>query len=241
MDGKRFVSKYEIQMDPEAPHAEKRLFTALALVRGSHIQATSLLDIGCSDGKYAVKIGEAIGASTIYGIDMNANALEKARMRGISTYSCDIDGGHLPFADNSIGFVYCTEVIEHIVNTDMLMIEILRVLQPRGYLLISTPNLGCWVNRIVLLIGWQPIYTEVSFIKHYGTPFGYTRGNPVGHVRVFTWPALKEFLNYKGFHLSKVKGYAALEHPLLRLVDSVISPISMSLATGLICLCKKRD
>jgi methionine biosynthesis protein MetW len=239
MKEKPFLSKYEIEMDPEAPHANRRLSAALHLLKRFHIQGNSILDIGCSNGKYTEKISKAIRASTIYGIDLNEKALESAQLRGIVIFNTDIDKENLPFDDNSIDFVYCAEVIEHVVNTDKLLSEILRILKPNGHLLITTPNLASWLNRIILLLGWQPIYSEVSFVKYYGTPFGYKHGTPVGHVRLFTWPAFKQFLVDKGFRISKVVGYASLEHPFLKLLDLAISPSSTCMATGFICLCIK--
>jgi hypothetical protein len=37
-----------------------------------------------------------------------------------------------------------------------------RVLREGGYLLITTPNLASWVNRLVMLLGYQPYNCEVS-------------------------------------------------------------------------------
>lgn len=228
-------------MAPEAPHTERRMIVGLGMIGQVQIKCDKLLDIGCSDGKYTIQIAKALNATSMVGVDINMISLEKAKTRGIDTFLVDLDENPLPFADGQFDFVYCSEVIEHIANTDKLIGEIERVLTPGGYLLLSTPNLACWVNRLILLFGWQPIYTEVSFIKHYGTPFGYSRGYPVGHIRPFTLKALKAFLTDKGYRLVSVKGYAALEHPLLIPLDRIIAKLSVQSATGLLCLCRKGD
>jgi hypothetical protein len=57
-----------------------------------------------------------------------------------------------------------------------------RVLRPGGVLLLSTPNLAAWFNRSLVLLGVQPVFSEVSLRRVYGRP-----GREVaGHLRLFT-------------------------------------------------------
>lgn len=46
----------------------------------------------------------------------------------------------LPFDDNSVDFVYCSEVVEHILEPEKLLEEISRILQPNGVFVLTTPN-----------------------------------------------------------------------------------------------------
>jgi len=46
----------------------------------------------------------------------------------------------MPFQDNSFDVVICRDVIEHVLDDAKAFDEIYRVLNPRGYLLITTPN-----------------------------------------------------------------------------------------------------
>ncbi len=46
----------------------------------------------------------------------------------------------LPFKSNEVEVIYCSEVIEHIPEPEILLTEIKRVLKPNGYLLLTTPN-----------------------------------------------------------------------------------------------------
>lgn len=46
----------------------------------------------------------------------------------------------LPFSDAEFDFVFCTEVLEHVVNDARAFQEIGRVLRPGGLVLISTPT-----------------------------------------------------------------------------------------------------
>jgi len=47
---------------------------------------------------------------------------------------------NLPFRENSFNIIICTEVLEHIHKDHFAVDEILRVLKPNGYLLITVPH-----------------------------------------------------------------------------------------------------
>jgi SAM-dependent methyltransferase len=46
----------------------------------------------------------------------------------------------LPLDDNSVEFAYCSEVIEHISEPEKFLNEIHRILKPKGFLILTTPN-----------------------------------------------------------------------------------------------------
>ncbi len=46
----------------------------------------------------------------------------------------------LPFKDESFDFIACTEVLEHLKNPFCVIEELVRVLRPEGFLLLSIPN-----------------------------------------------------------------------------------------------------
>jgi ubiquinone/menaquinone biosynthesis C-methylase UbiE len=96
----------------------------------------------------------------------------------------------LPFENDDFDLVLLNDVIEHVVDPDIIMSEIRRIIKNEGLCLLSTPNLSAWFNRIFLMFGVQPIYTEVSYRKIYGRP----GSDVVGHLRVFTYKAATEFI-----------------------------------------------
>jgi ubiquinone/menaquinone biosynthesis C-methylase UbiE len=56
---------------------------------------------------------------------------------------CSIQGDahYLPFRDAQFNRVYIFEVIEHLEHPSLALKEIRRVLRPKGYLVLSTPNI----------------------------------------------------------------------------------------------------
>ncbi|HEX4948069.1 MAG TPA: methyltransferase domain-containing protein, partial [Blastocatellia bacterium] len=62
-----------------------------------------------------------------------------------------------PYADNSFALVLCCEMLEHLAHDPMHMLwECNRVLQPDGWLLITTPNLSCARAFEGILCSCQP-------------------------------------------------------------------------------------
>jgi 2-polyprenyl-3-methyl-5-hydroxy-6-metoxy-1,4-benzoquinol methylase len=53
-------------------------------------------------------------------------------------------------------------VIEHPCDLDAALLEISRVVKRNGKLVLTTPNLAYWVNRLLLSSGTHPIFPEVS-------------------------------------------------------------------------------
>jgi len=46
----------------------------------------------------------------------------------------------LPIEDDSVDVIYCSEVVEHMVAPENIFNEFRRVLKPRGFLILTTPN-----------------------------------------------------------------------------------------------------
>lgn len=195
-----------------------------------HDKPRRILDIGSGAGVGAALISRTLGAEEVICIDLSVGALQEVRKAGFAPLIASAEGHRLPFPDASFDVVILDEVIEHLVDTDSIMDEIHRVLRADGQLLISTPNLASWFNRISLLLGVQPAFSEVSFRKVYGRP----GSGLVGHLRLFTKRAFVAFVNDKGFTVDKIAGIPFPELPgFVRPVDALLSRIP-SIAGGVV-------
>lgn len=197
------------------------------------------LDLGCKDGELTERIEKITGAQEVIGIDRDEKALKSARNRGITVHNLDVSKERIPLADESVDLVTANELIEHLYNPDHMLREVFRVLKEDGYFLLSTPNLGSWVNRLIFLLGYQPYNVEVSKEILAGVPRReHTYKRPQGHIKPFTLKALTEILAYHKFKVLKVGGEPGVHPKSLQFVDILFSKVT-SLARRLIVLATK--
>lgn len=160
-----------------------------------------ILDIGCGDGSFSVRLKNY--SQEVYGLDIAKQAVKIAQKKGIKAYQLDVENQKLPFKANFFEALYCGEILEHLFNPDYLLDEVHRVLKPGGLLVVTTPNLSWWLNRLVLLFGFQPYLTEVSLKYNLGK-FKPDSNQVAGHIRAFTYKALKELLKIHHFEILKI-------------------------------------
>ncbi|CCK30276.1 SAM-dependent methyltransferase [Streptomyces davaonensis JCM 4913] len=195
---------YENPAVPVASGTPRSLRQArmLATALGTAHQAT-ILDIGCGDGTAAAVAAPLLKGHRIIGVDWSQDALRRARTRlACQPVRGELTDGGLPFRSESVDAVLFSEVIEHLVDPDAALDEIRRVLRPGGHLMLSTPNLAAWYNRALLLAGVQPVFSEVSLRGIHGRP----GREVVGHLRLYTARALREFVAASGFEVVRLAG-----------------------------------
>lgn len=162
-----------------------------------------ILDIGCGDGRFCLMLKKRLRTQDVVGIDIPEEAIRSASEKGVSAYRLNVGDEKLPFTDGFFDGVFCGEVIEHVYDTDQLLDEIFRVLSKKGKCILTTPNLASWYNRIFLLLGYQPIFTEVSLKHAVGHMFPLGAGR-AGHIRLFTLRALVELVRIHNFKIDSI-------------------------------------
>jgi SAM-dependent methyltransferase len=91
--------------------------------------AEVIVDVGAGGGHYR---GHFAGRCYV-AVD---RGYEHAGYRGLDVAG---DVRRLPFADGSVGAAICVEVIEHVFETQALLAELARMLEPGGRLLLTSP------------------------------------------------------------------------------------------------------
>ena len=216
-----------------------RFKEVINVLKRHNVRARVLVDLGCNDGSLTIEMAKAVEAEEVYCVDIDVNALNIAKNRGLKTIIADLSNDKLPIQNGSADLVTALEVIEHLVNPDNMLREAHRILKNHGYLLLTTPNLASWVNRLAMILGYQPYNCEVSTEIIAGVPWkARTFAKPAGHIRPFTLKALKEVLTYHGFEIIHVKGAPGVEPRELRIIDTIFS-LRPSLARRLIVLARK--
>ncbi|MEZ4702137.1 MAG: class I SAM-dependent methyltransferase [Rhodothermales bacterium] len=128
------------QYDPALRHdwVETR-----AYLQGN-VQGGSLLDIGCFDGAFHAFMGPAWEA---YGVEINLEARERARQRGVSILGSD--AGDLAAIDRSFDAVVAFDVLEHVVDPRGLLALMARRTRSGGAVIIASGDADAWSWRLM--------------------------------------------------------------------------------------------
>jgi ubiquinone/menaquinone biosynthesis C-methylase UbiE len=126
------------------PRIDRKFRRILELVR-AQLPCEAFLDAGCGDGRHLAALGDELPARRA-GCDLAERILETARQRVDADFrQANLEA--LPFADGEFDLVLCSQVIEHVLDPDLAIGELARVLRPGGTLVISTDNARNVVTR----------------------------------------------------------------------------------------------
>lgn len=143
------------------------------------------LDLGCGAGAFTSVLA---GAGTdVIGVEVAEAALARGRAaHGELDFRLAPLDGPLPFGDQAFDLVWASEVIEHVADTERWLADVMRVMTPRGRLLLTTPSHG---RLRVAVLG----------IERFSEPFG-------DHLHLYTRRSLTSALTELGFEQVRVRG-----------------------------------
>ena len=217
---------------------------AIAAVVRPHQGPLRVLDAGCGDGVFLDRLARYLdhGDAHYTGVDYSEHQLAKAAALPYEFHQCDLGAG-IPLPDAAFDVVHAAEIIEHLLDPDLLVDEAARVLRPGGHVVITTPNLQAWFNRVLFVAGVQPIFHETSTRS---TQVGAgplarlkTDHRPVGHLRLYNRTALLDLLRRSGFTPVRVRGARYHDVPrALSWLDGAVR-VRPSLAAILVVVARK--
>ena len=203
-----------------------------------------VLDVGGGIGATLYLINRHVKINEAYSVDLYVPPQEiQQQLSNIKFLKGSAYDLSKMFGPSYFDVVLLIEVIEHLFDPDKAITEIKNILKDNGILIISTPNLSSFINRLLLLLGYQPLGTEVSTRKHYGRPKKYNlKEGVVGHIRLFTFRALNEFLEDNGFRI--LTSYSVIntwptEYKILQLFESFIIKLNKSLGSRILLVAQK--
>lgn len=160
------------------------------------------LDIGCGSGVLCMAM-KKLGYS-VYGVDVFNDHNKFAEM-GINYKICNIEKDSLPFNDETFNIVTLIEVIEHFIySPSKVLKEIYRVLNKKGILILTTPNVASLNNRVRLLKGKNIFWNLNDFLNENIT---------VRHNREYTLKEIIILMKLTGFEIIKCGYFSARTFP----------------------------
>lgn len=151
---------------------------------------SNVLEFGAGDG-YLGALMQKERQTTYRATDISEPGLATARSRGVPTEL--LDASDIPllkkrFPDQSYDYVVMTEFLEHIVNSEEVLREAIRI--ARVAVLVSVPNSAYWKFRLQLLRGRFPKQWAYS---------------PSEHVRFWSIPDFFETVRGLGFQIHECR------------------------------------
>tara|TARA_B100001059_G_scaffold98817_1_gene98449 strand:+ start:558 stop:1262 length:705 start_codon:yes stop_codon:yes gene_type:complete len=160
-----------------------------------------MLDVGCGEGRHIFGVMQDYPQIKCVGMDMDNASLKKAEegykyFESISNAGAEFVKGSaysLPFPDESIDLIVCSEVLEHLHLYNDAVIEIHRVLKPGGKFYASVP--ASWPEKVC----W-------SLSKDY-------QNQPGGHLRIFNQLELVSEIKETGFKFLSSEKFHSIHSP----------------------------
>jgi ubiquinone/menaquinone biosynthesis C-methylase UbiE len=114
-------------------------------------QNSNVLDVGCGLGDFLLAARQVAISNQLFGIEPDyAWAVEARRRTDKNSIGVYVSKGEsLPFSSDSFDGIFCNQVLEHVEHLESVIMEMVRVCKPGGWLYISGPN---------YLIPYEPHY-----------------------------------------------------------------------------------
>jgi glycosyltransferase involved in cell wall biosynthesis/SAM-dependent methyltransferase len=175
------TAHYQPKLDYVSPHS-----VALELVP----PGARVLDLGCAGGYVGAALRRGKGCR-VTGVD-KCPLGPGVDLDGFVLF--DLNDGAPPVNFADYDYVLLLDVIEHLASPETF-VERLRealTLAPKTLLLVSTANIGFFVNRLMLLIG-QFNYGKRGILD-------------LTHTRLFTFESFRRLFEQGGFRVREVRG-----------------------------------
>lgn len=165
-----------------------------------------VVDLGAGAGVVSLalaRLGAQVVAADTYAeyaqefdnqMGRQSEILARFAANGIRPILVDLDAGSpLPIRDEAAGLVLLLDVIEHLQRSPKAVLaEVARILQPRGVVIVTTPNIG-WIRTRLRLAAGRTVHFPIDEWFHSKRFYG--------HVREYTMTELCQMLAWSGLEL----------------------------------------
>ncbi len=221
------IQRFGIIYDPKFDYEQAMFYPDKSHFTSSHSfamkqvkQGEAVLDIGCGEGYVSSKLRKR--GSVVTGCDWRVN--DAIRTHYDYAFATDLNNPDFsPLDKQHFDVIMLLDVIEHLQNPENFLADLHRwcvAMDPS--LIITTPNIAFFVQRLMLLFG-QFNYGKRGILDK-------------THTRLFTFDSLRRILKNAGFTITSIEGVPA-PFPLA-FGDNCFSRLLLTLNCWLITLSK---
>jgi 2-polyprenyl-3-methyl-5-hydroxy-6-metoxy-1,4-benzoquinol methylase len=146
---------------------------------------TSLLDVGCGDGRFLMAAKENDQPAGRQGFIVSGMDIAKPFQKFVSEQGIPMYSSLKDIPNRSYDTVTCFDVIEHTVDTNSFIKELYRIGKPKSLLLLTTPNAQSISSRMLGKKWWVL--------------------GPEDHYVLFSVASLQKFLVNNGYKILDTK------------------------------------
>jgi 2-polyprenyl-3-methyl-5-hydroxy-6-metoxy-1,4-benzoquinol methylase len=188
----------------------KRLHFIVDVLKDKIPANGNVLDVGCGNGIISKGVGEH--GFNVYGIDISAKAIEKARSENLlANVKFDIKSAEALIAEGKkYDAVICSEVLEHLSFPGSLLNVIHQSLKDHGILIVTVPNGNgpreVFVTKPVIALQkkdnwvWRALKKLKSLFGYKGTTVQSDADN-LTHIQFFTKKSLQQLATRNQFKI----------------------------------------
>ena len=150
-----------------------------------------ILDIGCGAGSVSGELAKR--GHEVYGLDIMAEAVARARNRGINAEIYDVNNLPLPFKDSFFDCILALDILEHLFDPLSLLRNMKRILSDQGYAIVFLPLHFDIRQRLRILAGKGIMLYEHLWYNPNSVSWEYF------HIRFYTLREAEIFIRVGGF------------------------------------------
>jgi 2-polyprenyl-3-methyl-5-hydroxy-6-metoxy-1,4-benzoquinol methylase len=153
-------------------------------------QHAAILEIGCGTGATGALALREGKCGTYVGVEMFEPAARQAAQTLSRVHTGNVEQMDLPYPPDSFDALICSEVLEHLVDPESLLVRLLPLLRPGARVFASSPNAAHWQIIVRLARG----------------RFEYEDSGPMDrtHLRWFTPHSYRALFERAGFVVDRV-------------------------------------
>lgn len=149
-----------------------KLVINLVKEKGFDLNSRTILDAGCGTGSLLIFINDSATPKECFGYEFSKKAIEIAKDRFPQASYFYKNLNDQP--DRKFDFIFCTEVLEHIIDPHIPLQNLINMMEPSGGLFITVPN-GRIDNFEGHINFWSPESWD-AFIRNYSNGRSFETG-----------------------------------------------------------------